>query len=332
MTTPDITPNTISNIPSNTPLDMSSATDTKTTPMTILVSGATGFIARALIPLLLGDGHSIIAWVRNPAGRSARWLPEEVQVVTDLARIDATTRIDGLVNLAGEPIVGKRWSPAQKQQLLNSRVQTTLALLELVARLEHKPAVLVSGSAIGYYGAHPSDVKLTEEGRVVDGFTHQLCQAWEDAARQFEHFGVRVCLIRTGIVLGRGGALQKMLLPFRLGLGGPVGDGEQWMSWIHIDDEVDAIAMMLTHPQLQGVFNLTAPGAVTNATFSRVLARVLRRPARVRMPARVLRLLLGEAAELLLEGQRVYPQRLLEAGYHFHHCHLEEALTDVLGR
>lgn len=307
------------------------ASGTAAKPMQLLITGATGFIGRALIPLLLADGHSIMVWTRSPQS-AARWLPDEIEVITDLSRIDSHTRIDGMVNLAGAPIIDKRWTPARKQLLRDSRIQTTLALLELVARLEHKPEVLVSGSAIGYYGSHPSDIKLTEEGRVTDGFTHQLCRDWEAAARQLEHFGVRVCLLRTGIVLGRGGALQKMLPPFRLGLGGPVGSGEQWMAWIHMDDEVDIISMMLTHTNLRGAYNLTAPGAVTNATFTRILARVLHRPAWLRVPAKLLHWLLGESAELLLEGQRVYPQRLLEAGYRFHHAHLEEALSDVLQR
>ena len=298
--------------------------------MKVLISGGTGFIGQALVPRLIEYTHEPIIWTRTEA-KARKLFGDEVRVITSLEQIQDDEVIDGIINLAGEGIADQRWSEPRKTLLRSSRVDTTSALISLIQRLNRTPEVLISGSAIGYYGAQDGDQPLSESGEVTDGFTHQLCADWEHTALQAEAEGVRVCLVRTGVVLGKnGGALEKMLPPFRLGLGGPVGNGEQWMSWIHIEDEVEVLCMMLTHTLFTGPYNLTAPGAVTNAEFTRQLAATLHRPAWFRIPAFVLDMMLGEGSELLLKGQRVYPTRLEEAGYKFAFPELDVSLRQVL--
>lgn len=299
--------------------------------MHYLISGGTGFIGRALAKDLLKDGHQVTVLSRTPHS-VAKKVSAAVHAVCldDLHHLD--TQIDGVINLAGEPIVDKRWSDARKQLLRDSRIAFTQQLISRLAEIGASTDVFVSGSAIGYYGSHSDGMPLGEEGAVTAGFTHALCRDWEKAAQQAEQtLGARVCMLRTGVVLGsEGGALGKMLLPFRLGLGGRVGSGTQWMSWIHLQDQVAIIRYLLGHETLSGAFNATAPGAVTNAVFSETLGKVLRRPAILPVPAFMMQLMLGEASELLLEGQRVYPTRLLEAGFRFKHPDLEGALAAVL--
>ncbi|MGH1463385.1 MAG: TIGR01777 family oxidoreductase [Neptuniibacter sp.] len=297
--------------------------------MKILVTGGTGFIGQHLITNRLRGGDEIYCYTRD-ISKVKSIFGESVTPITDLYTI-GKIKIDAVVNLAGEPIADKRWSEGRKKLLRDSRINLTSALVEWIETLEDKPEVLISGSAIGYYGSVAGDHKLYESADVTPGFTHSLCQDWENQALKAETLGVRVCLIRTGIVLGHGGALDKMYLPFKMGLGGPIGKGNQWMSWVHIDDEVDVIEMLLTHTQLSGVFNLTAPNAVTNREFSKTLGKVLKRPAILQMPAYAIKLMLGEGAELLLEGQRVYPEKLLEIGYKFKFTELEDAMRDIVG-
>lgn len=297
--------------------------------MKVLISGATGFIGRHLVSRLQEHNHELVIWARSDS-KARKLFGDSVTVITDLEQIDSGEQIDGIINLAGEGIVDKRWNVERKQEILNSRIETTEALMDLIKRLERNPDVLISGSAIGYYGCRSDDVQLDERGKVVDDFTHQLCKNWELAALKAQAFGVRVCLIRTGIVLGEGGALSKMLPAFRLGLGGPIARGTQWMSWIHIDDQVEIISMMLAHQQYAGAYNLTAPGAVTNDEFTRELASALNRPAWFRVPAAMLELLLGDGSELLIKGQRVHPERLLTSGYKFAFPDLPSALHQVL--
>ncbi|UTW04737.1 TIGR01777 family oxidoreductase [Amphritea atlantica] len=297
--------------------------------MKVLISGGTGFIGRHLIPRLLEYGHEPVVLTRS--GTKARKLfGSSVRVITDLDQISNDEQIDGIINLAGEGIADKRWSEKRKQALIDSRIKTTADIMSLITRLEHAPEVMVSGSAIGFYGCRTDDLLLDEHGEIVDDYCHRLCQRWESEALRAETMGVRVCLIRTGVVLGHGGALAKMLPAFRLGLGGPIARGDQWMSWIHVDDEVEVICMMLTHNAFHGAYNLTAPDAVTNAAFSRELAAVLSRPCWLRVPAVVIDLMLGEGSDLLLKGQKVYPDRLLKAGYKFAFPDLKTALNQIL--
>lgn len=297
--------------------------------MKVLISGATGFIGRHLVSRLQEHNHELIIWARSDS-KARKLFGDSVTVITDLEQIDSGEKIDGIINLAGEGVVDKRWNVERKQEILNSRIETTEALMDLIKRLERNPDVLISGSAIGYYGCRSDDVQLDERSKVVDDFTHQLCKLWETAALKAQAFGVRVCLIRTGIVLGEGGALSKMLPAFRLGLGGPIARGTQWMSWIHIDDQVEIISMMLAQQQYAGAYNLTAPGAVTNDEFTRELASALSRPAWFRVPAAILELLMGDGSELLIKGQRVHPERLLKSGYKFAFPDLPSALHQVL--
>ena len=293
--------------------------------MKLLITGASGFIGSALIETLLDDGHQVIGLSRHPQRLNKRF-GGRLEVTNELESIDAAESIDAIVNLAGEPILDRRWSEARKQQLYHSRLDTTAALLQLIKRLQTKPEVLISGSAIGFYGSQRDDRMLNEQCEGHLGFTHKLCSDWENRALEAQQLGLRVCLLRTGVVLGHGGALKRMLLPFKLALGGPIASGRQWFSWIQLDDMVAAIRFLLAHEVLSGAFNCTAPEPVNNAEFSRTLGRVLHRPAVLPMPGWVMQLALGEGAELLCEGQRVVPVRLQEAGFEFRYPQLEAAL------
>ncbi len=297
--------------------------------MHILISGGTGFIGQHLIPALLAEGHSITLWARSEA-KVRRLYRDSVSCVAVLEVLQNDVVIDAVINLAGEGIADSRWSAKRKQLLLSSRVDTTDALVALIERLDNKPDVMLSGSAIGFYGSQPPDRELDEGAAPHIEFAHELCQLWESSALRAEAFGVRVCLLRTGIVLGKGGALAKMLPPFRFGLGGRIASGEQVMSWVHIQDELGMILFLLKHTECSGAYNLTAPGAVSNCEFSAELGRVLHRPALLPLPSLVPRLMLGEGAVLLLQGQRVYPQRLVAAGYTFSYSELPAALEAVL--
>jgi uncharacterized protein (TIGR01777 family) len=296
--------------------------------MRILITGGTGFIGQHFIRSRLDKGDEIYCYSRS-AAKVEQLFGGRVVAVTQMPP-PPDLSVDAVVNLAGEPIADKRWSDARKQLLRESRINLTDTLVEWIAALPEKPEVLISGSAIGYYGSVEGDQLLAENADVSQGFTHALCRDWENSALKAEEAGVRVCLIRTGVVLGQGGALAKMLPPFKMGLGGPIGKGEQWMSWIHIDDEVAIIETLLSDQQLRGAFNLTAPKAATNKEFSTALGRALNRPAFLPVPPFVIKLMLGEGAELLLEGQRVYPARLMDSGYEFKFPQLDQALADIV--
>jgi uncharacterized protein (TIGR01777 family) len=297
---------------------------------TVLVTGATGFIGRRIVEALAAAGHQPIVLARDPA-KAAR-LAVPFRLVTSLDQIPNDTRIDAVINLAGEPIADRPWTAARRRRLLASRLRVTRAVVRLIERLEHKPAVLVSGSAVGWYGLW-QDESLTEFDGGKGCFTHRLCAAWERAAKAAERPGVRVVRLRIGLVLGtEGGLLSRLLTPFELGLGGRIGNGRQWMSWIERDDLVRLIAHVIAAPSLTGAVNATAPEPVTNATFTRELARALRRPALLPVPAAPLRRLAGDLAdELLIGGQRVLPDKADASGFVFRHPTLPSALSAVLG-
>ena len=296
---------------------------------TVLVTGATGFIGSRLVASLTGAGHQVIALVRNPL--KAEMLPPPITLITSLDQLPAETRIDAIINLAGEPIGNGLWTEAKRRKILNSRINMTGDVVRLIARLERKPAVLASGSAIGWYGLWQDQV-LTESAKSHACFSHELCDAWEKAARPAGEYGVRVVCLRIGLVLGTdGGFITRMLTPFEFGLGGPLGSGRQWMSWIERDDLIRLIAHVIARSELAGPINATAPIPVTNMKFTEELGRSLHRPAVFRIPDALLRRVGGDFAnELLLGGQRVLPNKALSNGFVFRHETLRSAFDAIL--
>ena len=297
---------------------------------TVLITGATGFIGRRLVEALAAAGHQPIVLVRDP--HKAAQLAPPFRLVTSLGQIPNDTRIDAIVNLAGEPIADRLWTATRRRRLLASRLRVSRAVVRLIARLERRPAVLVSGSAIGWYGLW-RDEPLTEFDGGKACFTHRLCDAWERTVKSAERHGVRVVRLRIGLVLGtEGGLLGRLLTPFEFALGGRIGDGAQWMSWIARDDLVRLIAHVIATPSLAGPVNATAPAPVTNRDFTRELARALHRPAILPVPATLLRRLAGDLAEeLLIGGQRVLPDKAQASGFVFRHPTLRHALSSILG-
>ncbi len=297
--------------------------------MDIAISGARGLLGSALAASLQADGHRVVRFVRGgiSAGDEIGWDPEA-------GRIDAPALegIDAVVHLAGEGIAGHRWSVAEKRRIMESRTKGTAVLAAAVASRERKPRVLVSASAIGYYGDR-GDELLTEDSPPGEGFLAEVCTAWEAQTRPAIDAGVRTVIVRTGIVLARdGGALEQMLVPFRLGIGGRQGSGNQWMSWIAIDDEIAALRAAIDDERLRGPVNLTAPNPVTNADFARALGHVLHRPTVLPTPMLPLKLRYGGELvdSLLLASQRVTPARLDAVSFPFRYPVLEPALEAIL--
>ncbi|MFG6178568.1 TIGR01777 family oxidoreductase [Halomonas sp. THAF12] len=301
--------------------------------MRVLITGGSGFVGQALCRRLVEAGHRVQVVSRDPAQARIR-LPEGADVRRSaLDFVDAPP--EALVNLAGESIAGKRWSEAQKQRLLDSRLDATRELVQLCEQLEatqgSAPRVMVSASAMGYYGDQ-GDAAVTEETPPHDEFAHRLCRRWEEAAQGVTAHGTRLAILRLGLVLDAGGGvLQRMLPPFRLGLGGRFGDGRQFMPWVHRQDLVGAILFLIERDDIDGAFNGSAPHPVTNAVFTRLLARHLHRPALLPVPAKALEIAFGEMSRLLLTGADMRPARLEEAGFTFRFPTLEDALTDILG-
>lgn len=298
-------------------------------PMRILVTGATGLVGSALAPALSAGGHAIIRLTRSPRGPGdAGWDP--ARGALDRAALEG---LDAVVHLAGENVAGARWTDAHRARVRESRARGTRLLAEALAGLERPPGVLVSASASGLYGDR-GDAVLDESAAAGEGFLADVARAWEAATAPAEARGIRVVHLRIGVVLTpAGGALAKLLPPFRLGVGGPLGDGRQWWPWIALDDLVGAVHHALITPSLHGPVHAVAPGAVTNAGFARALGRVLGRPALLPAPAFALRAALGPMAdEMLLASQRMVPRRLTETGYGFRTPELEPALRHVLGR
>ncbi|MEN5091944.1 TIGR01777 family oxidoreductase [Pseudomonas protegens] len=299
--------------------------------MHILLTGGTGLIGRALCRHWQAQGHQLSVWTRQPEKVAALCGPQ-VRAIKTLQELDQTP-LDAVINLAGAPIADRPWTHKRKALLWNSRITLTETLLAWLESREQKPRVLVSGSAVGWYG-DGGERELSEDSPPVnEDFASQLCIAWEETAQRAEAMGVRVVLVRTGLVLAaEGGFLSRLLLPFKLGLGGPIGNGRQWMPWIHIDDQIALIDFLVHQDEARGPYNACAPKPVRNREFAKSLGRVLRRPALIPLPAFVLRLALGELSLLLLGGQRAVPARLLEAGFTFQFTDLSAALDDVSSR
>ena len=295
---------------------------------TILMTGGSGFIGRNFCREAEKLGWSLIVLTRNV--RAAKEvLPSSIQLISSLEQISNDRQIDTVINLAGEPLAEKRWTESRKKQFHSSRAGLTDKLYEFFSHRQSVPDTLISGSAIGYYG--PGNEPVDESNSGEDGFSHRLCANWESSALKFEKFGTRVCLMRTGIVLGEAGALAKMLPPFKLGLGGPIGDGQQFMSWIHIQDMVELLKYCVLNTSLTGPVNATAPNPVTNREFTQTLASALKRPALLPMPELMVKVLFGEMGlELLLQGQLVIPTKAVTEGFDFKFPHLQLALRDLI--
>jgi len=295
--------------------------------MRILITGGTGFIGRHFIRTF--PQYSYLVLTRSPQKARSR-LPASVDLIASLDELNHLNDIDAVINLCGEAIADHRWTQTQKQRICESRWQPTRELVELCQKSSDPPRVMLSGSAIGYCGDTGSLVVSEDYIPHSHDFAHEVCVGWENIALQLETL-VRVVLLRTSVVLGKhGGALKKMMLPFRMGVGGPMGSGKQYMSWIHQDDMVQAMQFLLEHEAARGAFNMSSPTSVTNAEFSRLLAEALGKKSWLPVPAMFIRLMLGEAASLVLESQRIYPQALLNLGFQFRYPELEPALTQLL--
>jgi uncharacterized protein (TIGR01777 family) len=305
--------------------------------MKVAVSGATGFVGSRLVEQLHKDGHRVLVLTRNIT-HAQKVFPKtafsNVDIVAYTPTVsgtwqDAIATCDGVVNLTGEPIGEGRWTPERKQEILNSRKLTTQKIVEAIAKADPKPSVLVNTSAIGYYGTSET-ATFDETSPSGSDFLAQVCQAWEAEATKVTEAGVRLVILRFGIVLGLGGALGKMITPFKLFAGGPIGSGKQWFSWIHIDDLVNLIIQALTKPGILGVYNATAPHPVRMSELSTTMGKVMHRPSWLPVPDFAIEALLGDGAIVVLEGQRVLPQRTLESGFEFQYPDLQPALETIL--
>jgi uncharacterized protein len=296
--------------------------------MKIVIAGASGAVGRELVPGLRAAGHDVLRLVRRPARApdERTWDPARGEIdLPGLAGVDA------IINLSGENVAGGRWSSARRERILRSRVEATRTLVSALPKLPRLPTVFISASAVGFFGDR-GDEELTEKSPIGHGFLPEVCLAWETHAEGAARLGVRTALLRFGVVLTReSGALAKMLPLFRLGLGGRLGSGRQWMSWVGVDDVVEIVAHVLQQPACRGALNTVAPGVVTNREFTATLARVLRRPAILPAPAWALRLVFGQMAdEALLASARAVPAALLASGYQFRQPDLESALRAVV--
>ncbi|PSU17267.1 TIGR01777 family oxidoreductase [Photobacterium kishitanii] len=298
--------------------------------MNILVTGATGLIGKALLPHLNHDAITVLS--RNPT-RAYQSLGHHIHAIDSLDNLENLDQFDVVINLAGEPIMGKRWSDNQKSIIQHSRWDLTQQLVDKINNGTNPPHTFISGSAVGIYGDN-QDKSIDETTPITindNDFSQQVCLRWEQIALQAQSTQTRVCILRTGIVLTKqGGALAKMLLPYQLGLGGKIGAGNQYFPWIHLHDMIKGILFVLNHADAQGVFNFTAPNPVTNKVFSQTLATTLKRPHFLCTPAWVLKLGLGESSQLLLDGQRALPNKLLAEGFHFSFPSIEQALKQTL--
>jgi uncharacterized protein len=302
--------------------------------MKIAIVGATGFVGSRLVGQLQTQGHQVKILTRQPGTATSRFPQAEIVGYTPLQSGEWQKSISGcdaVVNLAGEPIAEKRWTPAQKQTILDSRKLGTQKIVEAISQAEVKPQVLINASAIGYYGTSET-AKFDETSPAGTDFLAEVCTAWETAAQAVTASGTRLVILRMGIVLGEnGGALGKMLAPFSAFVGGPIGSGKQWFSWIHRDDVVKLIITAITDTQMQGVYNATAPNPVTMQDFAQTLGTVMSRPSWLPVPNFALEAMLGEGAIVVLQGQQVIPTQTIAQGFNFQYPQLQPALTAILG-
>lgn len=302
--------------------------------MKVLLAGCSGFIGRSLIHELAREGHELILLSRNEANvreflsEKIRFCPWDGKGIPQTALLE---KLDGVVNLCGEGIAEGRWTEERKARLLSSRLDTTNALVQFMSELQDPPKVLVNASAVGFYGSVPEG-EVDESASTGHTFLADICKKWEVAALKAESYGVRVALMRIGIVLEQGGgAFAKMVPPFKAFIGGPLGSGKQWFPWVHRDDVVGLIRFALENEQASGPINVTAPEVVRMSEFCQRLGAVLGRPSWAPVPAFMLKLLLGEMSEMLLTGQKAIPKKACELGYEFKYASLDEALRNILG-
>ncbi len=305
--------------------------------MKVAIAGATGFVGSRLVERLHSEGHNVLVLARD-SERARRVFPAsaypnlEIVAYTPAESGDWQNSIagcDGVVNLAGVPIAEERWTAARQQAILDSRKLTTAKLVEAIALANPKPSVLVSASAIGYYGTSET-AEFDENSPAGNDFLAAVCKDWESAAQSVKNAGTRLAILRLGIVMGMGGALAKMLPPFKLFAGGPIGTGKQWFSWIHRDDVVNLILFALQNPQIEGVLNATAPNPVRMNELCETLGSVLKRPSWLPVPGFALELLLGDGAKVVLEGQKVLPKQTLASGFQYQYPNLKSALEEIL--
>ena len=299
----------------------------------ILVAGGTGFIGRELIRELLTDGHSIVVLTRDKES-ALRTLGENAEAVQWddsllLLPTNELENVEAVINLSGESIAGGRWSNDRKENILSSRINTTRAIVDAISNQVIKPKVFINASAIGFYGPH-GDEELTEDDSPGNDFLAEVSKAWEEEVKKAEAFGVRTAVIRIGLVLGQGGALKQMLLPYKFYLGGSIGNGKQWVSWIHIKDLAGIFKYVLNNESLTGPVNGTAPNPVKMKDLSKSIGRVMKRPSWFTVPSFAIRLVLGEMADMLLNGQKVLPEKVSDSGYRFRFARIEGALKDIL--
>ncbi len=301
--------------------------------MRVVISGGSGLIGRRLVDRLIQAGHRAVVLSRSPERvtdlpEGAAVAPWDREAVDDLAA--TVSGADAVVHLAGENIGGGRWTASRKRRIRDSRVEGSRAVAEAIERAEPRPPVLIQASAVDYYGAS-GDEELTEASPPGEDYLATTCREWEAASAGVEALGVRRAVIRTGVVLStRGGALPRLMLPFKLFAGGPAGDGRQWLPWIHVEDEVGAIRFLIERTEAVGPFNLTSPQPLTNRDFGKVLGSVMGRPSLLPAPAFALKLALGEMSTLVLDGQRALPARLVEHGFAFRFPEARAALEDLL--
>lgn len=294
----------------------------------VLITGGTGFIGRALCQRLLDKGYAIDCLSRRTSFCLEKY--DKFRLIHSLDQLTPQDKPDWLINLAGEPILDRPWTQKRRAQLRDSRIKLTQSTIETLVQLDLVPKVMISGSAIGYYG-DTGDQLITENSPVGHDFAAQLCEDWEQAAEAIKHSETRLCIIRTGLVLGKsGGMLARMKLPFQLGLGGKIGSGHQWMSWISLNDMCRLIIYLAETPSCSGVFNACSPNPCRNSEFTQLLGQQLNRPTLLSLPAALLKLGLGDAAALLLTGQHVIPERAIENGFQFENGDLKSTLANCL--
>lgn len=302
--------------------------------MNVLIFGGTGFVGRNLTKELLENGYQIYIVTRNPQ-KTANRLGNEIQVIkwdniSPLSSLKKLEQIDVVINLAGESIGNRRWTNSVKEQIIASRISTTGAIVTAIDNGTIQPKVLINASAVGYYGPR-KDEEITESEEVGQDFLAQVCRDWENEAYKVQSNLTRVVTIRIGVVLGKEGALNRMALPFKFYIGGPLGKGDQWLSWIHIRDLTSMIRFIIEHQELAGPLNAVAPNPVRMKDFSKILGKVLNRPSWLPVPQILLKIALGQMAEMLLHGQRAVPKKILSADFEYRFSNLKAALENALG-